>query len=201
MIESVTGPLFGEGFLDKYVGHIIDDPEIAIVELVANAWDAHATRVDISWPSSEKQFKIVDNGGGMSADEFDRRWRTLDYERTKEQGRKTNPPPSLTAAKPRQAYGRNGRGRHAAFYFGDPYTVITTQNGVKSSFRIIRSHQKHQPFLVEKISEQPAEGHGTTIVGQTSFTDLPASHARRIIGSRFHRPRFSGIRGWHSSHL
>ena len=186
MVESSNTPLFGEGFLDKYAGHIIDDPEIAIVELVANAWDAHATRVDISWPTSEKRFQIADNGGGMTGEEFERRWRTLDYQRTKEQGRKTTPPPSLRDATPRSVYGRNGRGRHAAFHFGNPYTVITTKEGVRTSYLVSRSSDEHHPFQVEKIAEVVArDEHGTTIIGDTAFAELPASHARKIIGTRF----------------
>lgn len=184
--EIENGPLFGKRFLDKYAGHIIDDPETAIVELVANAWDAHATVVKITWPSSKTKFKIVDNGSGMTEDEFVHRWRTLDYERTKEQGKKTSPPPSLEDAKPRQAYGRNGRGRHAAFYFGNPYTVVTSKNGTKSSFQVIRSQDENHPFQVIKIKQIEDHGsHGTTIIGGTSVADIPAAHARQIIGSRF----------------
>ncbi|WEK58840.1 MAG: hypothetical protein P0Y52_04715 [Candidatus Brevundimonas phytovorans] len=41
--------LFDERFLDRHAGAIITDAEIAIVELVANAWDAWARRVDIHW--------------------------------------------------------------------------------------------------------------------------------------------------------
>lgn len=41
------GVLFDDRFLDRYAGPIISDTAVAIVELVANAWDAYATRVDI----------------------------------------------------------------------------------------------------------------------------------------------------------
>ncbi|MFL0416223.1 ATP-binding protein [uncultured Sphingomonas sp.] len=53
--------LFGEKFLTRYAGQIIADPATAIVELVANAWDAHATRVDITWPDGKRAFTIRDN--------------------------------------------------------------------------------------------------------------------------------------------
>jgi len=57
--------LFGPKFLEKFVGkHILYDPRIAIVELVANAWDAGAKKVTITWPSSgnEQHFSIEDDG-------------------------------------------------------------------------------------------------------------------------------------------
>jgi hypothetical protein len=53
--------LFGEKFLTRYASQIIADPATAIVELVANAWDAHETRVDITWPDGKWAFTIRDN--------------------------------------------------------------------------------------------------------------------------------------------
>ena len=59
-------------FLDSYAGPIISNPTIAIVELVANCWDAYATEVKILWPdkAQSRQFSIADNGKGMPRDEF-----------------------------------------------------------------------------------------------------------------------------------
>lgn len=37
------GLLFDDRFMSRHAGAIIADPAIAIVELVANAWDAWAT--------------------------------------------------------------------------------------------------------------------------------------------------------------
>ena len=56
--------LYDQRFLESYAGSIMTDPATAIVELVANCWDAYATDVKISWPDSKKaqQFKIADNG-------------------------------------------------------------------------------------------------------------------------------------------
>jgi hypothetical protein len=53
--EPNQGVLFDDRFLDKYAGPIISDPAVAIVELVANAWDAYATQVDIVWPKRSKK--------------------------------------------------------------------------------------------------------------------------------------------------
>ena len=41
---------FGEGFLQDHAGHIISDPRIALIELIANAYDAGATKVELQWP-------------------------------------------------------------------------------------------------------------------------------------------------------
>lgn len=64
---SEGGILFEERFLDKHAGQIISDTEVAIVELVANCWDAYATEVNISWPDASAgiAFQIADNGADL----------------------------------------------------------------------------------------------------------------------------------------
>ena len=63
-----AGLLFDNRFMERHAGSIIVDPAVAIVELVANAWDAWATNVDIVWPESgtDTAFVIEDNGKGMT---------------------------------------------------------------------------------------------------------------------------------------
>src|SRR5215472_7653801 len=110
--------LFEERFLGRYAGSIMADPTVALVELVANAWDAYATTVDIQWPNRnpETHFRIIDNGCGMTRAEFEVRWRTLDYDRVLHQGAFVAPPPGVDGL-PRPVYGRNGKGRLAGFLF------------------------------------------------------------------------------------
>lgn len=71
--------LYDERFLESYAGAIITDPATAIVELIANCWDAYATEVNITWPDTqiEKQFKITDNGHGMTRDDLLPTFRTV----------------------------------------------------------------------------------------------------------------------------
>lgn len=180
------GTLFGEGFLASYAGQIINDPSTAIVELVANAWDAHATKVDIDWPRAGRRFRICDNGGGMSPDEFMIRWRTLNYNRLEKQGTKSSPPAELVDAVPRTVHGKNGKGRHAAFLFGDPYRVRTWRDGKEAQFSVSRCRTMERPFDVEKLGGvRDAEGHGTEISGSDQPLGLNADQVREIIGSRF----------------
>src|SRR5437764_12275482 len=104
--------LYDDRFLDNYAGSIITDPAIAIGELVANSWDAYATKVWITWPDRqlEREFQIEDNGHGMGRGEFERIWRTLSYNRIKARGTTTEPPPDLRGSKPRFVFGRHGKG-------------------------------------------------------------------------------------------
>src|ERR1035437_901466 len=121
---------FDPRFLEQYTGRtLLHDPVSAIVELVANGWDAGATRVNIDWPVvSGELLRVRDNGEGMTEEQFRRRWLTLSYDRVREQGETV-----VVVVKPRlprrHTFGRNGIGRFAAFCFGQEYTVITAAAG------------------------------------------------------------------------
>jgi hypothetical protein len=180
-------PLFDERFLDKHAGSIIGDSAVAIVELVANAWDAFASRVDIVWPDVKtgQAFSITDNGKGLTPEMFERRWRKLDYNRIAEEGDETAPPPELKDARARKVYGRNGRGRHAAFRFSDPYRVRTWREGLEATYEVRRG-ASHAFELMPISRRDGVEGHGTEIsaVSVTSAR-MDAAEAREIIGTRF----------------
>lgn len=181
------GVLFDDRFLDRYAGPIISDPAVAIVELVANAWDAYATRVDIVWPKRTEgiAFSISDNGKGMTSEQFQRRWKTLDYNRVVDEGTRSTPPAELKNAPARNAYGRNGKGRHAAFKFSDPYLVSTWRDGKELTYEVRRGTT--QPFDVREVgSRSGVSGHGTRISATASDgVSFDAEAAREVIGTRF----------------
>ena len=59
---------FGERFIEDYLGaKMSSDPVTAIVELIANSWDAGAKKVIIEWPKKGvEKFSITDDGHGMT---------------------------------------------------------------------------------------------------------------------------------------
>lgn len=184
MSEQVT--LFDERFLGRYAGSIMSDPTTALVELVANAWDAYATKVQIEWPdpTTGSPFAIRDNGTGMTEQELRRRWVWMDYNRLAYQGATAEPPPGVTGA-PRAVYGRNGKGRHAAFHFSSPYDLITSKNGVRISYRV--SQGTTHPINLECISVTKGDvGHGTEIRAiEVRPSRLTASDVRAVLSTRF----------------
>jgi hypothetical protein len=151
-LATTSDVFFDPRFLDLHAGSIISDTSVAIVELVANAWDAYATDVEIIWPnkSSKTSFSITDNGKGMTPTQFDQRWRVIDYNRIADEGDKVDPPSDLKGHAQRKAYGRNGRGRHAGFRFSDPYIVRTWRDGTETTYEIRRGAT--QPFDVKVLS-------------------------------------------------
>ena len=67
----IQGSLFEEDYLIRTLGNLGNSPETALTELVANAWDAGATFVDIFIPEEKGQkLTITDNGIGLTIDEF-----------------------------------------------------------------------------------------------------------------------------------
>ncbi len=177
---------FGERFFDQYTGKkLLRDPVTAVVELVANAWDAGATKVNINWPTdSNRNLSITDNGEGMTKEEFIRRWTTFSYDRLSEQGDSVRVSGHSNLPE-RKTFGRNGLGRFAGFCFSPSYRVSTSKNGQKVVYRVQKSSQGY-PILLEKISESKFEGAGTSVdMGIISSSILPANRIKSEIGMRF----------------
>ena len=177
-------PRFGRGFLKDHAGLIMTDPKIAIVELVANSWDAGADRVDITWPDTFRGFvEIKDSGTGMTYEEFTERWRELNYNRVEAQGDEVEFPPDNLKSH-RKAFGRNGKGRHSMFCFTDEYLVETWRDGQANRFRVARTSGR-TPFTITSEDQFPREGHGTIISATLVFNHLSVQDVRDLIGSKF----------------
>jgi hypothetical protein len=176
---------FGSNFLKDYAGHIIYDPRVAIVELIANSYDAGATRCDIKWPTeSGELFSIADNGVGMTREEFLHRWRKLAYDRVEEQGFSVEFPAQVKDLA-RTAFGRNGKGRLAPFCFSDLYTVETTKGGARVEADVRLDDNGSVPFGCVVTSDKEHSGHGTVIRGRLDRCAVSPEWVTELIGSKF----------------
>lgn len=185
----IQGSLFEEDYLIRTLGNLGNSPEIALTELVANAWDAGATHVDIFIPDEKGQkLTITDNGIGLTKDEFYSRWMKLGYNRLKHQGKKVEFPNGVDLQ--RCAYGRNGIGRHGMLCFNSEYDVITKKNGIESHFTISTKSEK-EPFLIQKESFKKSTKSGTKL-SVVVTKNLPSpEHILEILSARFlHDPKF-----------
>ncbi|MBT2188446.1 ATP-binding protein [Sphingobium nicotianae] len=186
MTSQETLYAFDQRFLDRHAGPIISDLSVAIVELVANAWDAYATTVDITWPTSdgERRFAIKDNGRGMTAAQFEQRWGVFDYNRVAAEGEYVAPPPELASLAPRRAYGRNGRGRHGGFAFSNPYDITIEAGGEQVTYRVSRGGLR--PFDWQLVKREESAGHGVEIRAvEPTRLRLSAADIREVLGTRF----------------
>ena len=176
---------FEDRFLDDHAGKIITEPTVAIVELIANAYDAGALNVRVKWPEkSFEGFAIVDDGTGMTREQLDHRWKTFNYDRIKEQTDKVVFPPGVRGVK-RTCFGQSGKGRHAPFCFSDSYLITSVCEGKQVQAEVTRRTEGKGPFSLEFIDDRPAEGHGTTIQGIVSRNHISAEQIKQLVGSKF----------------
>lgn len=188
--EQRFGSLFEEDYLVRTLGRIAHDPEIAPTELVANAWDAGASLVDLTIPSvRETTLVIKDDVHGMTEQQFKSRWMTLGYDRVKHQGKNVEFPVERKEWR-RKAYGRNGVGRHGLLYFADSYLVETRCDHKGTPFEI-GTQSRDNPFRIEKKTSFIRQGSGT-ILSVTVSRHLPKpERIREILSARFlHDPQF-----------
>ena len=175
---------YDQNFLTFHAGRVIEDAGVAIVELVANCWDAGADTVKLTWPESpDEVLAIEDNGTGMTRAEFERRWATLNYNRLDEQGDKVEFPEG-TRNRKRTAFGRNGIGRHAMFCFGREYHVETHKDGSLTHAKVTRGSGK-SPFTVHVVEDEETKKHGTRIWCHAERIGISEEDVRSLIGARF----------------
>lgn len=190
MVDVATGSLFEENYLVRTLGRIAQDPEVALTELVANAWDAGASLVDLTIPpTNELALTVEDDGHGMSSAQFKGRWMKLGYNRLKHQSAFVEFPPERQGWR-RKAYGRNGVGRHGLLCFADQYSVETWREDKGASFDI-GTQSEENPFKIEKEGSFLRKGHGTKlfVIVQRHLPDADA--IRELLAGRFvHDPQF-----------
>lgn len=188
--ETGFGSLFEEDYLVRTLGRIARDPEIALTELVANAWDAGASLVDLTIPAARDATLIVkDDGHGMTALQFKARWMTLGYDLVKHQGQNVEFPGERKEWR-RRAYGRNGVGRHGLLCFADAYLVETWRDGKGAGFEI-GTQSRENPFRIEKETSFIRQGSGTILSVSISRHLPDADRIREILSARFlHDPQF-----------
>lgn len=179
--------LFDDRFLESFAGKgIISDPKIAIIELIANSWDAASTKVEITWPIEDgDKFSISDNGHGMTEQQFNKRFRTLAYNRSKEQGDYAEVPKDLKLLiGKRPTFGKNGKGRLSGFAFGEFFQVKTWRDQKEVHYKVFSDITNILAF--ENLGENSRDGHGTEIFVNNSFKpNISFEQIKIEIGMRF----------------
>ncbi|OON71128.1 hypothetical protein B0919_03820 [Hymenobacter sp. CRA2] len=156
------------------------------MELVANAWDAGASQVIITWPEKDgDKFAVQDNGHGMTENQFMTRFQMLSYDRAKYQGLHAEIPFDNNIEGSRTVFGKNGKGRFSGFAFGKDYFVRTWRDGYENVFRVFLKNGGNLRF--KKIGDAtPRAGHGTEIyVEHAQQAILSEALVRSEIGMRF----------------
>lgn len=182
--------LFEDDYLLRELGQVAHVPQVALTELVANAWDAGASRVDLILPAEiGGTLTVTDDGHGMTPTQFKKRWMTLRYNREKHQGTNVEFPSGRTT-QPRRAYGRNGIGRHGLLCFADEYEVQTWRDGVMTTF-VVGTESGPSPFVLRSETPGRKAGSGTRLSVQAARKLPDADEILTVLAARFiHDPAF-----------
>ena len=184
-VEEQPDLSYDDRFWEQYVGaKLVHDPVIAIVELVANCWDAGAKDVRITWPEEGNLLlEVIDDGEGMTKAEFYRRWGGMSYDRVKNQG------PSVEVqiggvTRTRKVFGRNGIGRFAGFCFASEYQVATAKEGTRNVFLVKKGRTRALDF--EHLKTDVTETAGTTVrIKRLNGSTIRPETVRTELGRRF----------------
>ena len=178
---------FDEKFIKDYARRLVNDPEVAIVELVSNCSDAGANIVEIEWPTEQYgDFSIRDDGTGMTYDEFTSIWKTLSYNR-REHGDDIVFPRGNTETN-RKLFGKNGKGRFSLFCFNDDYTVETRKGGERCVFKIQRQPERRaDPIQIQLLNRtDDAESSHETVISCCAFRKhIGVDRLVKLIGCKF----------------
>lgn len=187
---TASGPKFPGNFIYRHAGRIAIHPDFAIVELVANAWDAAASTVKITWPKDEDQLlSIEDNGLGMTTEEFLFRWENYYYERDNYQSREVIV--SEETKRKRTVFGRNGIGRHGMFCFCEEYIIETSSRKspylTKALVQLSTAEITTKPFEVKIVDRKPTEWYGTKIScsATSNYDSYNQKDIAELIGTKF----------------
>jgi signal transduction histidine kinase len=103
--------------LEELGERLVSRPEIALAELIKNAFDADSPECRITITEKERRLLVADRGGGMTESSFLTRWMTIG---TKNKAR------SGHSEKYKRAYaGSKGVGRFAARFLGSKLTLTS----------------------------------------------------------------------------
>lgn len=153
-------------------------------ELVANAWDADATEVEITLDHDTPAIEIRDNGHGMSHQDINDKFLNVGYRRRVDHAKTPDG---------RDAMGRKGIGKLAAFSIADTVDVHTADGTVASAFRMDTDDIKaaaavKQDYYPDPLPPSVKASRSGTLIRLTRMRKAlawTAPHLRRRLARRF----------------
>lgn len=169
----------------------LHDPALAVLELVKNSWDADATRVSIhiDQRNSEGKIAVIDDGHGMTRDDFENRWLVIGSSHKRMRAK---------SPKGRPLIGEKGLGRLASFALGRRLSISSAPpNG--PGFRAdidwvaLSSARSIEDYAVDVVSIRQSRGTRVELsdlkaIWQPEHTQFLVAHAEflaSVPGERF----------------
>lgn len=182
----------GSGLKNILGQDLITSDNIAIYELVKNSYDAHATKVLITF--EDDSITISDNGKGMSLDDLKNKWLFVGYS-AKSDGTEDA---SYRSKIKRKFAGAKGIGRISCDRLGSEVT-LTTKSALSDQIERIHvdwnrfEESLKQEFDQVLVDHEVVEGEYTFPEGSLTGTDLKISGFRSI-NSIWNRDRIFELR-------
>lgn len=164
-----------------------------IGELVSNAWDAEATKVEIEIPigavTDKSEIVVKDNGLGMSDQEVRNAYLIVGRDRRKEEGTDLTPSPNFH----RKVMGKKGIGKFSAFGIAGEIEVETVKKGETSRFKMnyaeLEKNAKKRELAMPPLSPTGTVKKGTRItlryISKFKNRKINIQGIRRGIARRF----------------
>lgn len=128
-MDSDNSPIFQVSLSLNILNHLginlYSNIPAVLSEVVANAWDADATEVDIKFDISNGSVTVTDNGHGMGVEDLNNKYLCVGYQR-RENGE------ALSAKFKRPVMGRKGIGKLSLFSVADTIEVHSVKVGQKA---------------------------------------------------------------------
>lgn len=149
-----------------------------LCELVSNAYDADAERVDIYLKDEDrgnKRIEIIDDGNGMSFSEINEKYLVIGRNRRHEEGT------HFSRNKRRPVIGKKGLGKLAFFGIANTVIVETVQDNKKTSFELDWD-------AIKSLEMEENEYYHPKIIGKNELTDGPNGTKLLLKGIRRKSP-------------
>ena len=170
-----------------------------IAEVIANAWDADASRVDISYDIEAKTVTVTDDGCGMDADDINNKYLLVGYQRRQDLGNKET-------SKGRKPMGRKGIGKLSLFSIANKILIQSKKGGEGNALmmdaeKIRECIEVEKPNVVGDYSPEVIDFDENLLKHETGtvikITDLKKRLTRMSVGGLRKRlaRRFSVIKG------
>lgn len=117
--------------------HLYSNTPAVLAEVIANAWDADATTVNVNFDLSEKTITVTDDGHGMNLEDVNRKYLYVGFEKRNE-GKGLTP-------HGRTPMGRKGIGKLSLFSIAKQFEVFSRKEGCPE-----------QSFLMDAVALEKA---------------------------------------------
>ena len=139
-IPDMIGLTVDSALIYRLGYELVGRAETAVSELIKNAYDADARKVDVYFKDTDQTggtIIVIDNGTGMDFDKLKNGFLRIST------SDKADNPISEKYQRPRA--GRKGIGRFATQRIGDQLTIITSRVDMDYALKVTIDWQKYQP--------------------------------------------------------